>query len=225
MTDHTQTTQRSAVCIALIYFLPVSVWLLYILVTQYYYPAISGSLAPVFLFGISLLAVLSVSLLLLPFAGAIQGLRLRTMRKLPCILIITAVVLILGISVCLMFIGHPRSFSEVLRLFSIDLFFLSLIFTPLYCPAAFMLRRASSKKAVSAKTSGICLGAVGLGMTYVYFWVYRSVQQYDTSLNLIKDIWYYSIWVLLIGFGIWAVIGVTAGILTLTSLKNRDDLP
>ncbi|HJJ37970.1 MAG TPA: hypothetical protein O0X47_05455 [Methanocorpusculum sp.] len=225
MTDQTQTTQRSAVCIALIYFLPVSVWLLYILVTQYYYPAISGSLAPVFLFGISLLAVLSVSLLLLPFAGAIQGLRLRTMRKLPCILIITAVVLILGISVCLMFIGHPRSFSEVLRLFSIDLFFLSLIFTPLYCPAAFMLRRASSKKAESAKISGICLGIAGLGMTYVYFWVYRSVQQYDTSLNLIKDIWYYSILVLLIGFGIWAVIGVTAGILMLTSLKNREDLP
>ena len=225
MTDHTQTTQRSAVCIALIYFLPVSVWLLYILVTQYYYPAISGSLAPVFLFGISLLAVLSVSLLLLPFAGAIQGLRMHTLQKLPCILIITAVVLILGISVCLMFIGHPRSFSEALRLFSIDLFFLSLIFTPLYCPAAFMLRRASSKKAESAKISGICLGIAGLGMTYVYFWVYRSVQQYDTSLNLIKDIWYYSIWVLLIGFGIWAVIGVIAGILTLASLKNRDDLP
>ena len=86
-----------------------------------------------------------------------------------------------------------------------------------------MLRRASSKKAESAKISGICLGIAGLGMTYVYFWVYRSVQQYDTSLNLIKDIWYYSIWVLLIGFGIWAVIGVTAGILTLASLKNREE--
>ncbi|WP_319378092.1 hypothetical protein [uncultured Methanocorpusculum sp.] len=118
---------------ALIYFLPVSVWLLYILVTQYYYPAISGSLALVFLFGISLLAVLAVSLLLLPFAGAIQGLRFRTMRKLPCILIITAVVLILGLSVCLVVIGNPRSFAEALRIFSLDLFFLSLIFTPLYC--------------------------------------------------------------------------------------------
>ena len=83
-----------------------------------------------------------------------------------------------------------------------------------------MLSGASSKKAVSAKTSGICLGAVGLGMTYVYFWVYRSVQQYDTSLHLIKDIWYYSIWVLHIGFGIWAVIGVIAGILTLVSVKK-----
>ena len=225
MTDHTQTTQRSAVCIALIYFLPVSVWLLYILFTQYYDPAISGSLAQVFLFGTSLLAVLSVSLLLLPFAGAIQGLRMHTLQKLPCILIITAVVLILGLSVCLVVIGNPRSFPEALRIFSLELFFLSLIFTPLYCPAAFVLSGASSKKAVSAKTSGICLGAVGLGMTYVYFWVYRSVQQYDTSLNLIKDIWYYSIWVLLIGFGIWAVIGVTAGILALASLKNRDDLP
>ena len=225
MTDQTQTTQRSAVCIALIYFLPVSVWLLYILVTQYYDPAISGSLAQVFLFGTSLLAVLSVSLLLLPFAGAIQGLRMHTLQKLPCILIITAVVLILGLSVCLVVIGNPRSFPEALRIFSLELFFLSLIFTPLYCPAAFVLSGASSKKAVSAKISGICLGIAGLGMTYVYFWVYRSVQQYDTSLNLIKDIWYYSIWVLLIGFGIWAVIGVTAGILTLASLKNRDDLP
>ena len=221
MTDQTKNTQRSVIIVALIYFLPVSVWLLYILVTQYYYPAISGSLAPVFLFGISLLAVLSVSLLLLPFAGAIQGLRLRTMRKLPCILIITAVFLILGLSVCLMFIGNPRSFSEVLRLFSIDLFFISLILTPLYCPAAFMLRRESSKKAASAKISGICLGIAGLGMTYVYFGIYCSVQQYDTSHNLIKDIWYYSIWVLLIGFGIWAVIGVIAGILTLASLKEE----
>ncbi len=83
MTDQTQHTQRSAVCIALIYFLPVSVWLLYILITQYYYPTISGSLAPVFLFGVSLLAVLSVSLLLLPFDGAIQGLRMHTLQKLP----------------------------------------------------------------------------------------------------------------------------------------------
>jgi len=209
---------------ALIYFLPVSVWLLYILVTQYYYPAISGSFAPVFLFGTSLLAVFAVSLLLIPFAGAIQGLRMHTLQKLPCILIITAVVLILGLSVCLMFIGNPRSFPEVLRIFSLNLFFISLILTPLYCPAAFMLRRSSSKKAVSAKISGICLGIPGLGMTYVYFWVSRSVQQYDTSLHLINDIWYYSIWVLLIGFGIWAVIGVIAGILTLASLKNRDDL-
>lgn len=223
MIDQTQATQRSAICIALIYFLPISVWLLYILFTQYYDPAISGSLAPVFLFGTSLLAVIAVSLLLLPFAGAIQGLRLRTMRKLPCILIITAVVLILGISVCSLLLGNSRSFAEALRMFSLDLFFLSLIFTPLYCPAAFMLRRASSKKAVSAKTSGICLGIAGLGMTYVYFGIYCSVQQYDTSLNLIKDIWYYSIWVLLIGFGIWAVIGVIAGILTLASLKNRDE--
>ncbi|RBQ24406.1 MAG: hypothetical protein ALMCE001_12980 [Methanocorpusculum sp. MCE] len=225
MTEQTKNTQRSAVCIALIYFLPVSVWLLYILVTQYYYPAISGSLAPAFLFGISLLAVLSVSLLLLPFAGAIQGLRLHTLQKLPCILIITAVVLILGLSVCLVVIGNPRSFPEVLRLFSFSLFDISLILTPLYCPAAFMLRGESSKKAVSAKTSGICLGIAGLGMTYVYYGISRSVQQYDTSLNLIKDIWNYSIWVLLIGYGIWAVIGVTAGILTLASLKNRDDMP
>ncbi len=60
-------------------------------------------------------------------------------------------------------------------------------------------------------------------MTYVYFCVSRSVQQYDTSLHLINDIWYYSIWVLLIGFGIWAVIGVIAGILTLASLKNREE--
>jgi len=224
MTDQTQHTQRNAIIIALIYFLPVSVWLLYILVTQYYDHAISSSLAQVFLFGTSLLAVLAVSLLLLPFAGAIQGLRMHTLQKLPCILIITAVVLILGLSVCLVVIGNPRSFPEVLRIFSLNLFFISLILTPLYCPAAFMLRRSSSKKADSAKTSGICLGIAGLGMTYVYFWVYRSVQQYDTSLNLIKDIWYYSIWVLLIGFGIWAVIGVTAGILTLASLKNRDDL-
>ncbi|HJJ36982.1 MAG TPA: hypothetical protein O0X47_00305, partial [Methanocorpusculum sp.] len=209
--------------IALIYFLPVSVWLLDILFTQYYYPAISGSFAPVFLFGTSLLAVIAVSPLLLPFAGAIQGLRMHTLQKLPCILIITTVVLILGISVCLMFIGNPRSFGEALRIFSIDLFFISLIFTPLYCPAAFMLRGPSSKKAESAKISGICLGIAGLGMTYVYFGIYRGVQQYDTSLNLIKDIWYYSIWVLLIGFGIWAVIGVIAGILTLASLKNRDE--
>ena len=223
MIEQTKKIQLSAIIIAIIYFLPVSVWLLYILVTQYYYPAISGSLAPVFLFGTSLLAVLTVSLLLLPFAGAIQGLRLHTLQKLPGILIITAVVLILGISVCLMVIGNPRSFGEALRLFSIDLFFISLIFTPLYCPAAFMLRGPSSKKAVSAKTSGICLGIAGLGMTYVYFGIYRGVQQYDTSLNLIKDIWYYSIWVLLIGFGIWAVIGVITGILTLASLKNRDE--
>ncbi|MEA5036896.1 hypothetical protein SDC9_34999 [bioreactor metagenome] len=223
MIEQTKKIQLSAIIIAIIYFLPVSVWLLYILVTQYYYPAISGSLAPVFLFGTSLLAVLTVSLLLLPFAGAIQGLRLHTLQKLPGILIITAVVLILGISVCLMVIGNPRSFGEALRLFSIDLFFISLIFTPLYCPAAFMLRVPSSKKAVSAKISGICLSIAGLGMTYVYFWVSRSVQQYDTSLHLINDIWYYSIWVLLIGFGIWAVIGVITGILTLASLKNRDE--
>lgn len=209
--------------LSLIYFLPVSVWLLYILFNQYYYPAISGSFAPVFLFGTSLLAVLAVSLLLVPFAGAIQGLRLHTLQKLPCILLITAVVLILGISVCLMFIGNPRSFGEALRIFSLNLFFISLILTPLYCPAAFMLRRSSSKKAVSAKISGICLGIAGLGMTYVYFWVSRSVQQYDTSLHLTNDIWYYSIWVLLIGFGIWAVIGVITGILTLASLKNREE--
>jgi hypothetical protein len=223
MIDQTQTTQRSAVCIALIYFLPVSVWLLYILFTQYYYPAISGSLAPLFLFGTSLLVVLAVSLLLLPFAGAIQGLRMHTLQKLPCILIITGVVLILGISVCSLLLGNSRSFVEALRMFSLDLFFFSLIFTPLYCPAAFMLRGESSKKAGSAKTSGICLGIAGLGMTYMYFWVYRSVQQYDTSLHLIKDIWYYPTWTLLIGFGIWAVIGVIAGILTLASLKNRDE--
>ena len=59
-------------------------------------------------------------------------------------------------------------------------------------------------------------------MTYVYFGIYRSVQQYDTSLDLINDIWYYSIWVLLIGFGIWALIGVITGILTLASLQNKE---
>ena len=221
MIEQTINTHRSVIIVALIYFLPVSVWLLYILFTQYYDPAVSGSFAPVFLAGTSLLVIISAALLLLPFAGVIQGLRMHTLQKLPCILIITAVILILGISVCSLILGNPRSFGEALRLFSLDLFFISLILTPLYCPAAFMLRGASSKKAVSAKISGICLGIAGLGMTYVYFGIYCSVQQYDTSLQLIKDIWYYSIWVLLIGFGIWAVIGVIAGILTLASLKEE----
>ena len=84
----------------------------------------------------------------------------------------------------------------------------------LYGFAAFSVRNKTSK-AKTAKVFGILHALSGAGMTFFYYKIYNTAQAYDYGIP-IPDVWYYSPESLLIGYGIWALLGVVAGIFMLT---------
>ena len=160
-----------------------------------------------------ILSVGEIILLLLPAVAGIVGLKRKTIRKIPAILTITPIILILLYFTILTVTGwgflgfRLDSFMKLMLDLAVPL-------SILYGFAAFAVR-SKTANAKAAKVLGVLHALAGAGMTFFYYKIYNSAQAYDYGVP-IPDVWYYSPESLLIGYGIWALLGVAAGILMLT---------
>ena len=160
-----------------------------------------------------ILSVGEIILLLLPAVAGIVGLKRKTIRKIPAILTITPIILILLYFTILTvtgwgFLGFRQdSFMKLMLDLAVPL-------SILYGFAAFAVR-SKTANAKAAKVLGVLHAVAGAGMTFFYYKIYSTAQAYDYGVP-IPDVWYYSPESLLIGYGIWALLGVAAGILMLT---------
>ena len=160
-----------------------------------------------------ILSVGEIILLLLPAVAGIVGLKRKTIRKIPAILTITPIILILLYFTILTITGwgflgfRLDSFMKLMLDLAVPL-------SILYGFAAFAIQNKTAN-AKAAKVLGVLHALAGAGMTFFYYKIYSTAQAYDYGVP-IPDVWYYSPESLLIGYGIWALLGVAAGILMLT---------
>ena len=160
-----------------------------------------------------ILSVGEIILLLLPAVAGIVGLKRKTIRKIPAILTITPIILILLYFTILTVTGwgflgfRLDSFMKLMLDLAVPL-------SILYGFAAFAIQNKTSN-AKAAKVLGVLHALAGAGMTFFYYKIYNTAQAYDYGIP-IPDVWYYSPESLLIGYGIWALLGAAAGILMLT---------
>ena len=160
-----------------------------------------------------ILSVGEIILLLLPAVAGIVGLKRKTIRKIPAILTITPIILILLYFTILTITGwgflgfRLDSFMKLMLDLAVPL-------SILYGFAAFAVR-SKTANAKAAKVLGILHALAGAVMTFFYYKIYSTAQAYDYGVP-IPDVWYYSPESLLIGYGIWALLGAAAGILMLT---------
>ena len=160
-----------------------------------------------------ILSVGEIILLLLPAVAGIVGLKRKTIRKIPAILTITPIILILLYFTILTVTGwgflgfRLDSFMKLMLDLAVPL-------SILYGFAAFAIQNKTAN-AKAAKVLGVLHALAGAGMTFFYYKIYNTAQAYDYGVP-IPDVWYYSPESLLIGYGIWALLGVAAGILMLT---------
>ena len=160
-----------------------------------------------------ILSVGEIILLLLPAVAGIVGLKRKTIRKIPAILTITPIILILLYFTILTITGwgflgfRLDSFMKLMLDLAVPL-------SILYGFAAFAIQNKTAN-AKAAKVLGVLHALAGAGMTFFYYKIYSTAQAYDYGVP-IPDVWYYSPESLLIGYGIWALLGAAAGILMLT---------
>ena len=160
-----------------------------------------------------ILSVGEIILLLLPAVAGIVGLKRKTIRKIPAILTITPIILILLYFTILTITGwgflgfRLDSFMKLMLDLAVPL-------SILYGFAAFAVQNKTAN-AKAAKVLGVLHALAGAGMTFFYYKIYSTAQAYDYGIP-IPDVWYYSPESLLIGYGIWALLGAAAGILMLT---------
>ena len=160
-----------------------------------------------------ILSVGEIILLLLPAVAGIVGLKRKTIRKIPAILTITPIILILLYFTILTVTGwgflgfRLDSFMKLMLDLAVPL-------SILYGFAAFAIQNKTAN-AKAAKVLGVLHALAGAGMTFFYYKIYSTAQAYDYGVP-IPDVWYYSPESLLIGYGIWALLGAAAGILMLT---------
>ena len=160
-----------------------------------------------------ILSVGEIILLLLPAVAGIVGLKRKTIRKIPAILTITPIILILLYFTILTITGwgflgfRLDSFMKLMLDLAVPL-------SILYGFAAFAIQNKTAN-AKAAKVLGVLHAVAGAGMTFFYYKIYSTAQAYDYGVP-IPDVWYYSPESLLIGYGIWALLGAAAGILMLT---------
>lgn len=164
--------------------------------------------------------IIEALLFIIPAVVAIVGAKQKTLHPVPCVLTVIAVAILLFDSVYFIVAG---SFGDpVLRLIrSFPTVFMTSAMTIsiLYGFAAFAIK-SESAKIKAAKIFGALHAALGLVMTIFYYGVYRGMQAYD-YLGVVKlDVWYYSPLTLIIGFGIWAVVGLIAGVLVFTDRQK-----
>ena len=160
-----------------------------------------------------ILSVGEIILLLLPAVAGIVGLKRKTIRKIPAILTITPIILILLYFTILTVTGwgflgfRLDSFMKLMLDLAVPL-------SILYGFAAFAIQNKTAN-AKAAKVLGVLHALAGAGMTFFYYKIYPPAQAYDYGVP-IPDVWYYSPESLLIGYGIWALLGTAAGILMVT---------
>ena len=196
--------------LSLIYFLPLLSYIVY-----YFARAnVDGirEFIPLRLLVILLVAV-ELLLVILPTVSAVAGLKRKTIRKVPAVLILLTPTLILLYYIFMATVG-----GGIGRFTLVDcttmIFHFAVPLSILYGFAAFSVRNKTSK-AKTAKVFGILHALAGAGMTFFYYKIYNTAQAYDYGIP-IPDVWYYSPESLLIGYGIWALLGVVAGIFMLT---------
>ena len=160
-----------------------------------------------------ILSVGEIILLLLSAIAVIIGLKRKTIRKIPAILTITPIVLILLYFTLLTVTGWGFLGFRLDSLMKL-MFDLAVPLSILYGFAAFSVRNKTAK-AKTAKVFGVLHALAGAGMTFFYYKIYNTAQAYDYGIP-IPDVWYYSPESLLIGYGIWALLGAAAGILMMT---------
>ena len=196
--------------ISLIYFLPLLSYIVY-----YFARAnVDGirEFIPLRLLMILLVAV-ELLLVILPTVSAVAGLKRKTIRKVPAVLIILTPTLILLYYIFMATVG-----GGIGRFTLVDcttmIFHFAVPLSILYGFAAFAVQNKTAN-AKAAKVLGILHALAGAGMTFFYYKIYNTAQAYDYGVP-IPDVWYYSPESLLIGYGIWALLGAAAGILMLT---------
>lgn len=162
-----------------------------------------------------ILIIGEIILLALPTISIIIGIKRKTVNKLPAVLIIIPVLLILLYFIYLLLAGGDMKIGSLLKIM-LDL---AVPFSVLYGFAAFAIRNKTAK-VKAAKIFGVLHALAGAGMTFFYYKIYNTAQAYDYGVP-IPDVWYYSPESLLIGYGIWAILGLIAGILLLTDRANN----
>ncbi len=194
--------------IALIYIFSALSYILYYTVA-FNARSISESI-PLSIVAIALI-IIELLLFILPAVVAIVGIKQKTLRPFPAILTI------IGVALLLLYLIYMLSYDAFGSLYSVItlpqmIFFLALTLSVLYGFAAFAVKE-DGKKLTAAKIFGFLHVLAGAGMTYFYYKIYYGMQAYDYDGAVVPDVWYYSPETLLIGFGIWAILGLIAGIL------------
>lgn len=166
---------------------------------------------------ITILAVILIIgellLFIAPTVAVIAGLKRKAISKVPAVLILLTPTLILLYYIFMATVGGGIGRFRI-EDFIILAFHFAVPFSVLYGFAAFAIQ-SKTAKAKAAKVFGVLHALAGAGMTFFYYKIYNTAQAYDYGIP-IPDVWYYSPESLLIGYGIWALLGVAAGILMLT---------
>lgn len=164
-----------------------------------------------------ILIIVELILFIVQTVTVITGLKRKTIHKAPAVLILLTPTLILLYLIFMSTVGGGLGRFRI-EDFIVLTFHFAVPFSVLYGFAAFAVR----SKTVNVKASkifGVLHALAGAGMTFFYYKIYNTAQAYDYGVP-IPDVWYYSPESLLIGYGIWAILGLKAGILLLTNRTN-----
>lgn len=181
--------------IALIYFFSVAAYLLYYFVL-YNQDTLRESV-PVFILG-GIFLIAEFLFLILPAVSAIVGINQKTLRRFPAVLVILAAVLI--ILYILLIAGNVSLFDPVQSIPMI-LFFLAVPLSLLYGFSAYAIQ-SSSPKIKAARILGSLHAVAGVVMTICYYGMFMPA--------------------IPIGFGIWAALGLAAGILLIADRQKEE---
>ncbi len=165
-----------------------------------------------------ILIIIDLILLILPAIAAVVGIKQKTLRPFPAVLTVIALALILLYLIYMLTYDALDSLDNILRLPQM-IFFLALTLSVLYGFAAFAIK-GESRKLTAAKIFGVLHVLSGAGMTYFYYKIFNGLQSCTVGEPARPDVWYYSPETLLIGFGIWAVLGFIAGVLIFANKNN-----
>lgn len=162
---------------------------------------------PLTIFAVILL-IGEILLIIVPVISALVGLKRRTIRKLPAFLLLLSVLLIPLYLIFMSTIGGGLGRIGIVDL-AVMLFHFAVPLSVLYGFVAFTLQ-SRTKNVKAAKVLGALHALAGAGMTFFYYKIYTTKQAYDFGVA-IPDVWYYSPTCLVVGYFIWALLGLLAG--------------
>ena len=168
-----------------------------------------------------ILQIGEILLLIVPTISAVVGLKRRTIRKLPAVLVLLSVLLIPLYFIFMSTIGGGLGRIGIVDL-AVMLFQFAVPLSVLYGFAAFALQ-SRTKNAKAAKVLGVLHALAGAGMTFFYYKIYITKQAYDFGVA-IPDVWYYSPTCLVVGYFIWALLGLLAGKFMIADKTDTDEV-
>lgn len=155
-----------------------------------------------------ILLIGEILLIIVPVISALVGLKRRTIRKLPAVLLLLSVLLIPLYLIFMSTIGGGLGRIGIVDMANM-LFHFAVPLSVLYGFVAFTLQ-SRTKNVKAAKVLGTLHALAGAGMTFFYYKIYTTKQAYDFGV-VIPDVWYYSPTCLVAGYFIWALLGLLAG--------------